>query len=189
MKILFSLLNALVRLFLVSLASPTLRYVNVLASSWGMSWPLIGQYWQSSLFIGRKLHPYLLFLAPDRSRRRKERMISNTVKTIFVLCFCVNHQHAKIGPKPGGSIIKLACPLSFRSFFKKLYIDTRYPHSWHWKSRLWCLWAWIVLTKKVSPGLKLILPTWLLQQGSKITFSFYPCKIEIFHVCMALQRC
>ena len=97
-------------------------------------------------------------------------MISNTVKTIFVLCFCVNHQHAKIGPKPGGSIIKLACPLSFRSFFKKLYIDTRYPHSWHWKSRLWCLWAWIVLTKKVSPGLKLILPTWLLQQGSKITF-------------------
>lgn len=41
--------------------------------------------------------------------------------------------------------------------------------------------------KLLNPGLKLILPTWLLQ-GSKITFSFYPCKIKIFHVCIALQK-
>ena len=39
--------------------------------------------------------------------------------------------------------------------------------------------------KLLNPGLKLILPTWLLQ-GSKITF--YPCKIKIFHVCMALKK-
>ena len=129
MKILFSLLNALVRLFLVSLASPALRYVNVLASSWGMSWPLIGQCRQSGLLIGRKLHPRFISNSRQVQQEKGENDFQHAVKTIFVLCFCVNH-HAKIGPKPGGSIIKLACrPLSFSDLFSKSCIDTRYPHS------------------------------------------------------------
>lgn len=48
----------------------------------------------------------------------------------------------------------------------------------------------IVLTKKVSlPWPQTNFTHLTFTTRLKITFSFYPCKIKIFHVCMALQRC
>ena len=80
----------------------------------------------------------------------------------------------------------------FYIFLSNSYVDTIHiPHYDRDKGSLVCGVfgpAGLYLPRKLlNPGLKLILPTWLLQ-GSKITFSFYPCKIEIFHVCMALQK-